>query len=58
MWFFSGADLTGAVFDGAHLYVEDFSNAVVDDNAFDVAIIHDYETDDPNDDIIAIYPPT
>lgn len=56
--FFSGADLTGAVFDGAHLYVEDFSNAVVDDNAFDVAIIHDYETDDPNDDIIAIYPPT
>ena len=54
---FSGADLTGSAFDGAHLYIEDFSNAIVDDNAFEAAIIHDYEKDDPNDDIIAIYPP-
>lgn len=53
---FSGANLTGAIFDGAHLYLEDFSNAIVDEGALKAANTHNYEADDPNDDILSIYP--
>lgn len=54
---FSNANLSGADFAGAHIYLEDFENAIYNEDAFMNAIIHDYETDDPNEDIIEIEVP-
>jgi len=51
---FTNADLSGAIFTGAHIYLEDFENANCDDGAFDDAIIHDRETDDPSESILCI----
>lgn len=49
---FANAEMYGADFTNAHIYLEDFDNALCDDNAFEKAIIHDSETDDPEEDIL------
>lgn len=51
--FFANAEMYGADFTDAHIYLEDFDDALYDDNAFENAIIHDSDTDDPDEDILA-----
>ena len=43
----------GADFTGAHIYLEDFDDALFDVAAFDKAIIYDPTTDDPESNVLS-----